>query len=407
MDNVNGLVGYTSDKGEWGGYKVIVIPSGFFKKGVYGTLSTMPELPLKKIENVPFLFGEDSISKTRNQIFVKADIVASTYFFISRYEELINMQRDRHGRFPAHASLLYKAGLLHTQIVEEYGRLLRKWLGEVGVQLPATKSKYSFVMSHDIDIVSQYRSLRGFVGGLLRGEVSVAAKSFICGVEYDPLFTFGWMKSLESILDGKIKVKTFLKVAGNTFAQDIPYFNPYSGDVRKILELYPSAGIHISYEAAKNPILIKKEVDILSDITGSRVSESRHHFLASLEPKSLRALIDAGITDDYTMGFADCAGFRLGTSRPVKWIDPERREVTNLTLHPLTVMDCTLSREDYMNLDEDEAFTLFNKLRLEAIRFGCEFVSLWHNTSVAKTDRSYHRSLFEKIIKNEESSYSM
>ncbi len=400
-------MGYTADKSEWGKYKVVIIPSNFFKEGFYGTEKSMPELPLKQVDGVPFLYGEDSVSRTNSQVFVKADIVASAYFLLSRYEELIVKERDEHGRFAAKNSLLKRIGWLDRPLVDEYGRLLRKWLAECGVKIPVSSSKYSFVMTHDADIISQYRTLRGLAGGLLRRDVKTALKSFVGGVENDPLFTFGWMKSLESRLH-YASAMAFIKVAGKTLPQDTPYYNPYGGDVKKVLNLYPDAGLHISYEAALNPQLIKEEVKILENITGSKVTKSRHHYLASLRPSDMLYLIDAGIKDDYTMGFADCAGFRLGTCRPVKWIDPERKEVTTLTLHPLAVMDCTLSSENYMNLDHDAAFALYKKLRLEALKFGGEFVSLWHNTSVAKTySCSYHKDLFEEIMEYEESADSL
>lgn len=407
VSDAESLVGYTSDRGEWHKYKVIIIPSNFFKPNVYGTPESMPQLPLKRIEGVPLLFGEDSVCRTREQVFVKADIIASAYFLLSRYEEMINPKRDVHGRFSAAASLPGRAGFLNIPIVDEYGRLLRKWLSECGVRLPMPKSKYSFVMSHDVDSVAQYRSLRGLAGGVLRGKAKEALSSFIKGVDNDPLFTFGWMHELEKQLGPHIKVKTFLKVAGKRVPQDIPYFNPYGRDVKRILELYPSVGLHVSYEAALNPELIKREVEILSDVKGAPVKESRHHYLASLEPSDMQYLIDAGITDDYTMGYADIAGFRIGTSRAVRWIDPKKKEVTKLTLHPLSVMDCTLSRCDYMNLSLDDAFSKYKEIRMEALKYGGEFVVLWHNTSVAENSGTYHRELFEKIIRNEESAYSL
>lgn len=400
------LVGYTADKSEWKNYKVVIIPSNFFRTGVYGTEKSMPELPLKQIDGIPFLYGEDSVSRTNNQVFVKADIVASAYFLLSRYEELIVKQRDEHGRFSAKDSILQKIGWLEKPLVDEYGRLLRKWLAECGVKLPMANSKYRFVMTHDADIISQYRSLRGLAGGLLRRNAKTAFKSFIGGVENDPLFTFGWMKKQERRLHNASAI-AFIKVAGKTLPQDIPYYDPYGSDVKKVLELYPNAGLHISYEAALTPQLIKGEVEILEKVTGAKVTKSRHHYLASQKPSDMRYLIDAGITDDYTMGFADHAGFRLGTCRPVRWIDPERRVVTDLTLHPLPVMDCTLSNNNYMNLSHDAAFALYKRLRLEALKYGGEFTPLWHNTSVAETYGSYHRELFEEIINHEESADSL
>lgn len=366
----------------------------------------MPKLPLKQVEGVPFLFGEDSVSRTNSQIFVKADLVASAYFLLSRYEELIVKERDEHGRFAAKDSLLFKAGLLNLPVVDMYGRLLRKWLAECGVKIPVLKSGYKFVMTHDVDVIAQYRSLRGLAGGLLRNKALTALKSFIGGVENDPLFTFDWMRNLEKRLS-RVSVKAFVKVAGKTLSQDIPYFNPYGDDVKKVLGLYPDVGLHVSYEAALDPQLIKRELEILENVAGRKVTSSRHHYLASLKPSDMRFLIDAGISDDYTMGFADCVGFRLGTCRPVRWIDPERKEVTTLTLHPLAAMDCTLSSDKYMELNEEEAFALYKKLRMEAMKHGGEFVALWHNTSVAQTDGSYHRELFEKILNYEEPADSL
>lgn len=397
-----GWVGYTSDRTEWKKFKVVIIPSAFFKGEVYGTDKSYPQLPLKTIDDVPILFGEPSVSRTQNQIFVKADIVASTYFLISRYEELIVKERDENKRFAAKSSLLYKAGLLQTPIVDMYGRLLRKWLGECGVKVPAQCSKYSCVMTHDVDHLAQYRSIRGFAGGVLRGNGIAALKSMFLGVENDPLFSFDWMRKLENKAHS-VKSKVFIKVSGNKLPQDIPFYNPDGQDVRKLLEKYNNdVGVHISYEAALNPKLIKEEVDKLSKIAGKPITMSRNHYLASLKPSDMRYLIDAGITDDYTLGYADMAGFRLGTARPVKWIDPERKILTNLTLHPLIVMDCTLNESKYMGLSMDDAFKMYKNLKFEVHKYGGEFVLLWHNDSVSTLSKTYHRELFEKILHNEE-----
>ena len=84
------------------------------------------------------------------------------------------------------------------------------------------------------------------------------------------------------------------------------------------------------------------------------LSVHRSHYLnCSIE--NMRKLVALGITDDYTMGFADQAGFRLQTSRAVLWIDPERMQLTQLVLHPLIIMDVTLSSKNYMALDQVEA----------------------------------------------------
>lgn len=389
------LVCYTYDKQKWKGCKVVIIPSGFFDKMRYGTRGSLPELPLQIVDGVPLLYGKPDVNRIGNQIVVKADIIASTYFLISRYEEIVNGERDIHGRFTGKSSVLYKAGVLQRPLVDEYGRLLRKWLRECGVDIPHTKKGLNQIVTHDVDQIAQYQTLRGFLGGVSRGNVWPAVKSYFFGVGYDPLFTFPWMREQEKGVQSLL----FMKVAGKRFKQDLPYFNPCLYEATRVLEIYPEAGIHISYEASKDTGLIKSEVDLLSEITGAEITKSRHHYLASLEPNDMMALIDAGITDDYTMGFADQVGFRLGTSRPVRWINPQTQSVTPLTLHPLIVMDRTLYDERYMNLEYDQAVRLMRNLRAQTSDFGGDFITLWHNSEVAKTNSSYARKLFYENLR--------
>ena len=111
----------------------------------------------------------------------------------------------------------------------------------------------------------------------------------------------------------------------------------------------------------------------------------------------LQRLADAGYTDDFTMGFADQAGFRLQTTRAVRWINPKTMQLTNLTLHPLTIMDCTLSNENYMNLTEDEAYFLCERL-IEKVRLHHgDLCLLWHNSNIRPD--TYHQSLYQQLIR--------
>jgi hypothetical protein len=65
-------------------------------------------------------------------------------------------------------------------------------------------------------------------------------------------------------------------------------------------------------------------------------------------------------------------------------------------MHPLTVMDCTLSNENYMHLSEDEAFFLCERL-IEKVRMHHgDLCLLWHNNRFAED--SYHKSLYTQII---------
>jgi hypothetical protein len=106
----------------------------------------------------------------------------------------------------------------------------------------------------------------------------------------------------------------------------------------------------------------------------------------------------AGITDDYTMGYADVAGFRLGTSLPVRYINPSTRRLSPLTLHPLTIMDGTLSDVKYMNLTSDRAEDYCKRLIQNIRHVTGELTLLWHNTAVVEHN-GYLRELYSKLIK--------
>ena len=131
-------IGYTDDPEEMKLYPIVIIPSGFFKLDVYGTEQAMPTLPLSSWRGIPLLFGEprEEWSADGSQLIIHADLLASTYFLISRYEEMYRRnERDTYGRFPGKSSLPYRAGFLHRPIVDEYGEALRQIILEEGIAM--------------------------------------------------------------------------------------------------------------------------------------------------------------------------------------------------------------------------------------------------------------------------------
>ena len=78
------------------------------------------------------------------------------------------------------------------------------------------------------------------------------------------------------------------------------------------------------------------------------------------------------------MGYADVVGFRLGTCRPVKFINPNTRLLTELILHPLVLRDLTLSDQRYMALEQDEAERIAHDLIRTTARYNGELTP-WHS----------------------------
>lgn len=408
-------VGYTADPKEFHKYKLVILPSPFFTDEIYGTAASLPTIPLHIWEEAPILFGNPAVELVDNTLILHADLIASTYFLISRYEEMVQPdKRDVHGRFPGKKSVPYRAGFIDSPLVDEYGKLLRAKLRETGCEIPEPLQQIRKIyLTHDVDQLSHYRSLRGFVGGFLRGikrpkEGNKAIKSYFGGLKNDPWYTLPWLFKLDNSVKQVLGAErcqpiAFIKVGGGNRKEDKPYVTRHIQDFQTLITLCKkkniTLGLHTSYEAGINLSRISDEKKHLERVSKRKIVYNRNHYLNTREPEDMQELINAGITDDFTLGYADVAGFRLGTCRAVKWINPRTKELTSLTLHPLTIMDGSLSDKRYMYLNAHEAYEYCIRLINMVESWNGELVLLWHNTSVEDNAHSYHRKLYQEIIK--------
>ena len=361
-------VGYTADESQWENYRVVIVPNGKLGKEII-----MPDLDEVKLEKIE----ADNEEKTR--WIIRTDMVYNTFFFISRAEELINPQRDEHGRFAAKYSLLSQHNRLMIPLVDEYARMLMKLL-----DLPLPTPSFSKIyLTHDIDSIAQYRHLRGAVGGIIRGEWRKVLASQQ-DIHNDPAFTFPWLIAQDKKVKGAECIYFVKDTPGKKY--DYPQYNLSGKDFALVKQTLETSGAKIGLHSSYYGIRGKEN--------WTKGGHRSHYLRCSID--QMQALADAGIRDDFTMLFPDQVGFRLQTTRPVRWINPKTMQLTNLVLHPLTVMDCTLSNTNYMNLSEDEAYFECQRLFEKVHQNVGEIVLLWHNTN--PTGNIYHRSLYPKLL---------
>lgn len=413
------LVGYTSDANKYAQYKIVIHPSGFFDNEMYGTAQSLPQLPLLQLNGMPVLFGTDKPEKRiGNTIIIDADLVASTYFLVSRYEEYIRRDiRDVHGRFIGRESLPFRAGFIDRPIVDEYRIFLRKMLRSVNINVPEISQEISRIfLTHDLDAPTLYTTWKGFVRSLLnrRGIIN-SLKSKFGNVEEDQYYTFPWLFAQDEAVSkafGKERCEKILFVrAGGRTVYDKPFYRLTDSLIRKIINNSVSnnytIGLHVSYAAGANPELIHGEAENLRRHTQLAIHWNRNHYLDNREPEDMEFLAKSGITDDFTIGYADIVGFRLGTCFPVRYINPATLQVSDImTLHPLTIMDCTLSAERYMHLDYEHAMQLCLHMAEQVNKVGGELVLLWHNNEVSISPDSYQRQLYSEYFEQITHKYS-
>jgi hypothetical protein len=56
-------------------------------------------------------------------------------------------------------------------------------------------------------------------------------------------------------------------------------------------------------------------------------------------PGTFQQLINAGIREEYSMGYGSINGFRASVASPFHWYDLERDEQTDLMVYPFCLMD--------------------------------------------------------------------
>ncbi|MBQ1819611.1 MAG: hypothetical protein II120_05360, partial [Bacteroidales bacterium] len=112
--------------------------------------------------------------------------------------------------------------------------------------------------------------------------------------------------------------------------------------------------------------------------------------------QSLDLWQDAGITDDYTLGFAERCGFRCGTCHPYPLYDVRHDKVTDIIEHPLIVMDGTLF--DYMKLSVEDARALTQRLKQRCLDVEGDFVILWHNHATTREMKPYYEGVYLPAI---------
>jgi hypothetical protein len=402
-------VGYCNDKTQWTKYKVVIVPSNFFNDNTYGTPQSMPSLPLQEIEGIPFLYGYPKIEKIENTIICYADLIASTYFLLSRYEEYINpnTNRDPHGRYIGKNSIPALAKFIHRPIIDEYSILLRQLLHQTNITLTPIPQQINHIyLTHDVDSITNYRRFRGLIGGLYRSIFQknnslITILKSLTNINNDPAYTFPWIINQDNQLPKATKIY-FIKATHKAIGHDRPAYNltgkNFTHLKNEILTTSPNTifGLHASYKSGNTPNIIPNEQKLLQNaIENQKITTSRHHYLRSLHPNDMEALIDAHITDDFTMGYADIAGFRIGTCRATRFINPATRKLTTLTLHPLTIMDCTLTTPQYMNLNHKQALSYTKSLINETQKHNGDLCLLWHNTTFNDIK---HKEIYTEII---------
>lgn len=333
------------------------------------------------------------------------DVFAASFYLLSRYEEYLPHIKDRFHRFSAKDSLAYKSGFLKIPIIEYW---LKDLIKVIQVKFPNyTPPSREFKYVNTIDVDNAYCYLeKGFIRTLaasLRSILKLNFDDFILRVKVlllktrDPYDNFEYILNLQKKYNLE-SIYFFLLADYGHNDKNISYNSKKFQSLVKYIFDYNKVGIHPSWGSNTNYDKLSEEVRRLEEMIHSEVIRSRQHFLRLDLPYTYRRLIDLGIKEDYSMGFASQVGFRAGTSLSFYFYDLDIEVETTLLIHPFAVMDGTLN--EYMELPIDDAQHLMKELIDKVKSVNGTFISLWHNETLSDMNHwKGWRQVYEYMIK--------
>lgn len=305
------------------------------------------------------------------------DLLAASFYLLSRYEEYLPHKKDQYGRFAHEESMAWKLGFLQQPVIDQWISLLAEKLKQRFPRTQIRNPEFSFLPTYDIDNAYAFihKSLARKIGGLFRSP-SLHRLRALMGAIPDPYDAYDFMDALHARY-GLSPLYFFLaaKQVGG-YDRNIERGSALEALIARHAHRY-AVGLHPSWKSGESPAVLDEEKQYLESMGAKEVRISRQHFIRFNLPEGYRRLIDAGITDDYSMGYGSINGFRASTGASFKWYDLEKETTTALSVHPFCFMDANAYYEQGLlpNSALDELLH-FHRTCKEA---GTALTTIWHN----------------------------
>ena len=312
------------------------------------------------------------------------DLFAASFFLLSRYEEYLPHQLDKHERYGYKNSVLIQHNMFNKPMVEIWIEKFKQRLQERFPDLIFEDRQFYFEPLINVSMARLYQGksiIRFILGGFddlfhfrfrsfwLRNRVYLTGKK-------DPYDTF------DKILKLKKKYKhliTFfhLLTTYSLFDHNISMNKHEYQSQIKFLADYADTGLLTSYYALDDEETIEKEILKLENIMHKPLEKVRAHFNRIKIPKTYQIYNEEELKHDFSMGYNHKIGFRAGTSVPFRFYDIENETETHLTLHPVSISDIMLKYQ--YRLNPEKALKIMMEQGEIIRRYKGHFYPIFHN----------------------------
>ncbi len=332
------------------------------------------------------------------------DIFAASFYLISRYEEYLPHTEDIYGRFAYENALAFKEEFLDIPLVNIWVKDLVIAIKHKFPNFLTKPHTFKFIPTYDIDIAYSYKH-KGWVrniGGFLK-QPSMERIKVLLGLEKDPFDVYSWLIDLHQKYNLQ-PIYFFLLAARNKkFDKNIlPDNRSMWSLIKKHAEKY-TIGIHPSWQSGDVENLLQKEKGQLQIITERTINHSRQHYIRFTMPECFKRLLQAGIREDFSMGYGSINGFRASVATTFYWFDLEKNEQTTLKMHPFCFMDANSFFEQ--KITPEAAFEALVQYYNACKNIDGQLITIWHN-NILGSGKLYigwgavYKNFIEKIANN-------
>ena len=334
------------------------------------------------------------------------DIFAAVFYMLSRYEEYLPFVADEFGRFKACDSLAFQNDFLQKPVVNIWIGIFAKALKNKFKKLEFKVSAFKAIVTYDIDVAFKFkgRSFGRTIGSSikdllcfhlqnLKGRIQTLSQS-----KNDPWDVYDELKRM--IINNQLSsIFFFLLADKSAHDRNLHFQNQQMKKLVQEIKSFSDIGIHPSFYTSSFPRKILVEKQRLEKLSGQKINKSRQHYLKFKLPDTYNFLLSAGITEDYSMGFAGEPGFRAGSCKPFYFYDLKTEKTTHLKIFPITFMEGTLM--NYLN--PADALKKILELLKEVKSVGGIFIPLWHNHTMSDADqdsawKNVHGQMIEMVL---------
>ena len=347
-------------------------------------------------EDLPCFFASGPRSN------IPFDIMAASFYLLSRYEEYLPHVRDLHGRFPPAESTAFQYDFLRLPLVDHWANKLLEQLRERFPEILTDRKPYRFTPIVDVTTSHCYAH-RGFFRGMAGFLLDLSRLKFKRVWErlkvsfnpaLDPYDNFDKLIALDQ--QYKARTMFFFQFAEySTYDKNVsPNSNAFKYLIKSVAD-YCIVSLAVSYSAAEEPETLKEEKKRLSSVIHRPVTDSRMRYNRVEIPNTYRNLVDAEFSRDFSMGYTHEIGFRASTCTPFYFYDIALETQQPIKICPFAFHDYALMRytsEESLLSDLDEVFEHVKSVQ-------GRLIPVFSNELLGGDQRINWLELYEKIIR--------